>query len=79
MESKVDSWNDDRLDELSRRVDKGFEKAATREQVTATREQITALSGRLEKFEGRIQERMDRIYWAFIALVLALIANGILS
>jgi len=26
MEDRVDSWNDDRLDELSRRVDEGFKE-----------------------------------------------------
>lgn len=26
MEDRVDSWNDDRLDELSRRMDEGFKE-----------------------------------------------------
>ena len=37
-EGDVDSWNDERLDELSRRVDKGFEKTATKVELRSTKE-----------------------------------------
>ena len=34
-EGDVESWNDERLDELSRRVDAGFEKMATKVELNA--------------------------------------------
>jgi hypothetical protein len=93
MEDRVDSWNDDRLDELSRRMDEGFkqinsemkegfkkiedrfEKSDARFEKVATRESVVKVDAQL----GRFEERLDRLYWAFIALAVLLIANGIIG
>jgi archaellum component FlaC len=44
METPMDSWNDDRLDELSRRVDDGFKEA---------REGFARIDERFEKVDQR--------------------------
>jgi hypothetical protein len=119
MEERVDRWNDDRLDELSRRMDEGFKEM--REGFTrvdqemkagfirvdqemkagfskvdqemkagfgqidrdmkagfeklATRESVAKVTTDL----GRFENRLDRLYWAFIALAVLLTANGIVG
>jgi hypothetical protein len=113
MERPMDSWNDERLDELSRRMDEGFkemregfarmvtreemkeliasinaqseriegemkegfERADQRFEKVATRESATEINSRLDRFEVRI----DRLYWAYVALAVLLIANGIIG
>lgn len=107
MEKPMDRWNDDRLDELNRRVDDGFkemregfariearfEEVATRESVaevearldkTATRESVAEVSARLDRLEGRLDDRFDRLtaridrfYYTFIVVLVALMANFI--
>ncbi len=46
-EGDVDSWNDDRLDELSRRVDDGFKEM--REGFAQVDAKIDRLGGRIDK------------------------------
>jgi DNA anti-recombination protein RmuC len=36
----VENWNDERLDELSRRMDAGFEKTATKVELTAFKDEM---------------------------------------
>lgn len=45
METPMENWNDDRLDELNRRVDDGFAK----------------VDRRFEKFEGEVKEGFARV------------------
>jgi hypothetical protein len=52
MEGKVSSWNDDRLDELNRRVDNGFAKVDKR---------FDQVDKRFERVEGEIKEGFARI------------------
>lgn len=49
-EADVESWNDERLDELSRRVDAGFEKMATKVELTALKNEMNL---RFDEFDGR--------------------------
>lgn len=84
MEPEMDNWNDDRLDELSRRMDEGFkemregfaridqrfEQVATREEA---KEQAGAVNGRFDRLENRV----DRMYYGCIALVVLLVGNSI--
>lgn len=77
METPMDNWNDDRLDELSRRMDdgfnemrEGFEKTVTREEI---KELITAINARFDRLENRV----DRIYYGCIALVVVLVGNSV--
>jgi tetrahydromethanopterin S-methyltransferase subunit G len=47
MEGKVSSWNDDRLDQLNRRVDEGFAKVDKR---------FDRVDKRFERVEGEMKE-----------------------
>jgi len=82
-EGKVESWNDERLDELSRRMDAGFEKAATKEEMNL---RFDAVDARLGRFEGGvmaqlsdISNRLDRLSNGLLVgafgVIAALIAN----
>jgi len=91
-EGKVESWNDERLDELSRRMDAGFEKAATKEEMNlrfdAVDRRFDEMDARLGCFEGSITSqlsdiggRLDRLSNALLVgafgVIAALIANAI--
>jgi hypothetical protein len=65
MEDRVDRWNDDRLDELSRRMDEGFKemregfaRMVTREEM---REMIAAINARVEQAERETKEGFNRV------------------
>jgi hypothetical protein len=75
-EGDVDSWNDERMDELSRRMDAGFEAMATKEEMNRRFDEMDCLFGqrldgvndRLGRFEGsvasqfsEINDRLDRL------------------
>lgn len=103
----MDSWNDERLDELSRRMDEGFRETreglarmVTRDEM---KELIASINGRFEKVDkrfeqvdmrfeqvaskedivdinarlGRIEGRIDRLYFAFLAAIVALAGSGV--
>jgi tetrahydromethanopterin S-methyltransferase subunit G len=87
-EGDVENWNDERLDELSRRVDAGFEKAATKVELTALKNEMNLrfdeFSGRFGEFGKRfdkIEDRLDRLNSTLLiglfGLIAAVIANGI--
>jgi hypothetical protein len=54
MERRVDNWNDDRLDELSRRMDEGFKEMREGFAQTVSREEMKELI-------ASINERVDRV------------------
>ncbi|HEX6153141.1 MAG TPA: hypothetical protein VFZ19_06410 [Solirubrobacterales bacterium] len=74
-EGQVESWNDDRLDELSRRMDAGFEKAATKEEMNLRFDEVDRrfdeVYRRFDEIGGRfgevsaqfahINDRLDRM------------------
>jgi hypothetical protein len=71
----VESWNDERMDELSRRVDQG----ATRAELMAAREEMSRHFALVYKnFEsvesqfGRLNDRIDRFGYAMIFFALSL-------
>ena len=81
----MESWNDERLDELSRRMDAGFEKvaeqAATKAELAAARDEISRHFGLVYKsFEsvetqfGRLNDRFDKLLWGvgFVGLTIGL-------
>jgi hypothetical protein len=64
MEDRVDSWNDERLDELSRRMDEGFKemregfaRMVTREEM---QEMIASINARVEQGERETKERLEQ-------------------
>jgi hypothetical protein len=82
-EEQVESWNDERLDELSRRMDAGFERAATKEEMNQRFDEVSVRFGRLEtslenQF-GRIDERLDRLMLGMVfvaaSFVITMMAN----
>ena len=69
----MESWNDERMDELSRRVDAGFEKAATKEEMNRRFDEVDARFNRFEKIIeaqfGRMNDRLDKLTFAIIAIL----------
>jgi hypothetical protein len=86
MERPMDSWNDERLDEMSRRMDAGFEemregfaRMVTREEM---KELIATINTRFDQVDARVdrlENRVDRLYYACVALLVLLIGNSIAS
>ncbi|HXQ88591.1 MAG TPA: hypothetical protein VN733_03035 [Solirubrobacterales bacterium] len=83
----VESWNDERMDELSRRMDAGFEKAATKEEMNLRFDEVNRRFGeagkRFDKIDAQflqINDRLDRMNQTFFmgifGLIAAVIANG---
>jgi len=60
-EADVESWNDERLDELSRRVDAGFEKAATKVELTAVKDEMKLRFGEVGKRFDQVDNRFNKI------------------
>lgn len=87
-EADVENWNDDRLDELSRRMDAGFEKTATQEEMNLRFDEIDRRFGevarRFDKVDAQflqVNDRLDRLSKTLLigalGLIAAVIANGI--
>jgi hypothetical protein len=88
----VENWNDERMDELSRRVDAGFEKTATKEEMNRRFGEVNERFDRFERAVGsrfdevagelrHLSERFDRLLntltVGLIGVVAALLAGGI--
>ncbi len=82
MEVMREAWTDDRLDDLSRRVEDGFNRvdADLRELRVETKTELTALRGemnnRFEVLQDRFDARFDRIDARFDALQRVLFQFG---
>lgn len=59
-EGDVESWNDERLDELSRRIDKGFAEAATKVELIATKEEMNLRFGEVDRRFNEISQQVSR-------------------
>jgi tetrahydromethanopterin S-methyltransferase subunit G len=84
----VENWNDERLDELSRRMDAGFDKAATKVELTALKNEMNLrfdeVGGRFDEVGGRfnefgkrfdkIEDRLDRLNSTLLIGLFGLIA-----
>ena len=71
----MESWNDERLDELSRRMDAGFEKAATKEEMNLRFDEADKRFGRVEGQLDRINNRLDYMLAGMFLAGLGLFAN----
>ena len=60
-EGDVENWNDDRLDELSRRMDAGFEKAATKVELTGVKDEMNLRFDEVDRRFGEVGKRFDKI------------------
>lgn len=67
-EGTVESWNDERLDELSRRMDAGFEKAATKVELTALTEKMDLRFAEVNRRFGEAGKRFDKIDAQFLQI-----------
>jgi hypothetical protein len=66
-EGKVESWNDERLDELSRRVDDGFREM---------REGFARMDAKFDAKFDRVDAKFDSIDAKFNKLFIAIITVG---
>ena len=76
MERQMDSWNDDRLDALSRdmnerfdKVDERFEKVDERFEKVATKEELGEIKAGMGEIRGELRylnARFDRLFHALM-------------
>lgn len=86
MQAMREAWTDERLDDLNRKVDYGFDRidADLRVQRTETKSELTALRGEMnERFKG-LDSRIDGLQrtlilsnGAIVAALIGLIATQI--
>ncbi len=74
-EEQVENWNDDRLDELSRRMDAGFEKAATKEEMNLRFGEVDKRFDRVEGQLDRVNNRLDYMLGGMLLAGVGLLAN----
>jgi len=81
-EGDVESWNDERLDEMSRRMDDGFKGAATKMELAATREEMRRgfdnadrNFGKIEQEFGRVTDRLDKLFYIQLFFLVSLAAS----
>jgi tRNA A-37 threonylcarbamoyl transferase component Bud32 len=70
MERPMDSWNDERLDELSRRMDDGFREM---------REGFARVDERFERVERRFDQRFERLYLVLITASIGVVVSNFLT
>jgi hypothetical protein len=73
MEGRRTNWNDDRLDELSRRVDDGFKEM---------REGFARIDAKFDRVDGRfdrLSDRLDKLIFTTWAVGGAVGATAIVS
>lgn len=70
----MDSWNDERLDELSRRVDSGFERVATKEEVNHRFDKVDSELAKAHREFARLNDRLDKLFYGvgFVGLTIGL-------
>jgi len=81
-EGQVENWNDERMDELSRRVDAGFAATADKEE---TNRRFDEGAAQLERFESHVRtefhrftDRLDKLFYLQLAFMTSL-AIGLLT
>ncbi len=75
MSDRVNSWNDDRLDELNRRVENGFAKVDKRFEQVASREEIGEVKAQLD----RVNDRIDRLMYTITATGVGMVGTVVLG
>jgi len=87
-EGHVERWNDERLDELGRRVDRGFEETATKVELAGLKNEMSLrfreVDRRFDEVSFGIRslgERFDRLQntllIGLVGVITAIVANGI--
>ena len=70
MERPMDSWNDERLDELSRRMDAGFKEM---------REEMREGFARIDKRFEQVDKSFERLYYVMITASIGLVTSVLLA
>jgi hypothetical protein len=68
MEDRVDSWNDDRLDELSGRMDEGFKEMREGFARVANKEEVGEVRVELRRVNDRLDKLMLMIFATCVSL-----------
>jgi hypothetical protein len=80
-EGTVEGWNDERMDELSRRVDAGFERMATKGEMNRRFREVDRRFDDVTFGIRSLGERFDRLQntlmIGLIGVITAIVANGI--
>jgi hypothetical protein len=78
MEAMRQAWTDDRLDDLNRRVENGFNRvdADIRELRSEMNERFNHVDARFERLEQRLDGRFERIDARFDAMQRLMIQGG---
>jgi hypothetical protein len=73
-EGAVESWNDERMDELRRHMDAGFAETATKVEIAAVDRKIDQSSDLARREFGRLNDRLDKLLWGvgFVGLTIGL-------
>ncbi|HYH54143.1 MAG TPA: hypothetical protein VD761_08430 [Solirubrobacterales bacterium] len=74
MEDRVDSWNDERLDELSRRMDEGFKEM--REGFAQSRQEMKEGFEQVDKRFEQVDKRFERLYLTMISASFGLVISA---
>jgi hypothetical protein len=71
-EGDVESWNDERLDELSRRMDAGFKETAGAAEMTAVKSEMVRGFDKADREFARLNDRLDKLFWGigFVGLTI---------
>jgi hypothetical protein len=77
METPMENWNDDRLDELSRRMDEGFKE--TREGFAELRGEMQEGFARIDRRFEQVDKRFERLYYVMITASVGLVVSVILA
>ena len=80
----MDSWNDERLDELSRRMDAGFKevKEELREGFARIDKRFEQVDKRFEQVDKRFEQvdkRFERLYYVMITASIGLVTSVLLA
>ena len=67
-ERGVENWNDERMDELSRRIDAGFARMDSQFGQVPTRDENKQRFDAVEKRIDRVNGRLEHMVWAMLAV-----------
>ena len=82
-EEKVESWNDDRMDELSRRVDNGFAKVdqEINEGFAKVNQEMNHRFDKVDHKFDRLTDKVDKLFYIqlffFVSLAIAVISHAV--
>jgi hypothetical protein len=71
----VENWNDERLDELGRRIDAGFAQMDSKFQQVPSREESNQRFDAVERRIDRVNLRLEHMVWAMITVGGGLLGN----